>query len=60
MACEASMILYDIAKKVVQKNNLSKFIELKHCLSTQLDLNEQKADVLVTETFDAGLLGKKP
>ena len=58
IACEASKNLFDIAKKVIEKNNSCQMIDLKHCLSTQLELNEQRADILVTETFDAGLLGK--
>ena len=58
IACEASKTLFGIAKKVIEKNNSCQVIDLKHCLSTQLDLNEQRADILVTETFDAGLLGK--
>ena len=58
IACEASKTLFDIAKKVIEKNNSCQVIDLKHCLSTQLELNEQRADILVTETFDAGLLGK--
>jgi len=58
IACEASKTLFGIAKKVIEKNNSCQVIDLKHCLSTQLELNEQRADILVTETFDAGLLGK--
>ena len=58
IACEASKTLFGIAKKVIEKNTSCQVIDLKHCLSTQLELNEQRADILVTETFDAGLLGK--
>ena len=43
---------------MIKSNNVNHLVELKHCLSTKLDLNDQRADVLVTEIFDAGLLGK--
>ena len=55
IACEASKEMFDVAKDIIQANGAN--IDLKNCLSTQLVL-EERADVLVTETFDAGLLGE--
>ena len=54
IACDASKTFVDMAKKVTQRNCC---IEVIHSLSTHLK-PEEKFDVLVTETFDAGLLGK--
>jgi type II protein arginine methyltransferase len=56
IACEASEDLVNIAKQVFKANDFHS-IELHHALSTHLVL-DNKADVLVTETFDAGLLGE--
>ena len=54
IACEASKTLSDMAKKITQNSSC---IKVLHSLSTHLQM-EEKFDVLVTETFDAGLLGK--
>ena len=47
----------DIAAKVIEANGLKDRIELHNKLSTHLKL-DQPIDVLITETFDAGLLGE--
>ena len=59
LACEASKEMFEIAEIVLKSNRLDKCIMLKHCLSTHLDFSQDaRADVLVTETFDAGLFGE--
>ena len=56
IACEASKDLAKLANDVFKANGLSQ-IELHNKISTHVSL-EEKADILVTETFDAGLFGE--
>ena len=54
LAVEVSAELVNIAKQVIQKQSV---IQIAHSLSTHLK-SDEKFDVLVTETFDAGLFGE--
>ncbi len=55
VACEGLEEMHDLAIEVLKANQAQ--VDLRHCLSTHLKM-EAKADILVTETFDAGLLGE--
>ena len=54
LACEASTTMAHIAKKITRDTAC---IQVVNQLSTHIQ-TEAKFDVLVTETFDAGLLGE--
>lgn len=61
IACEMNKDLADIATRIVSKNKLDKFIKVVHKKSSALDIGvdmPQKADVLVSEILDTGLLGE--
>ena len=55
LACEVSKELVEIAKSSTQNHPC---IQIIHSLSTHLKNDDGPFDVLVTETFDAGLFGE--
>lgn len=60
-ACEMVPILADVAKKVVRDNGMSDKIEVFNLKSTALKIGQHlpaKADVVVSEILDCGLLGE--
>lgn len=60
-ACEMVPVLADIAKKVVRDNGMSDKIEIFNLKSTALKIGQHlpaKADVVVSEILDCGLLGE--
>jgi hypothetical protein len=60
-ACEAVGALADIAKEIVALNGLSDRITIIHKHSSDLVMGQdipRPADILITETFDAGLLNE--
>ncbi|XP_050416790.2 protein arginine N-methyltransferase 9 [Patella vulgata] len=60
-ACEKSKTMHEVAKDVLAKNDPEKTIKLMCKNSTDLHIPEdmpERVDVVVTETFDAGLFGE--
>lgn len=59
LAVEASRDMVDLAKLNVQRNGQSGKVEIVHDLSSKLKLaDEEKADVIVSETLGALMLGE--
>lgn len=60
-ACEMNTSLAEVAERIVVKNNYSKQIKIVSKKSTAVDIGvdmPEKADVLVSEILDSGLLGE--
>lgn len=60
-ACEMNNSLAEVAERIVAKNNYNKQINIVHKKSTAIDVGidmPEKADVLVSEILDSGLLGE--
>jgi len=60
VACEANEVLVTTARDVFRVNGVEEKVKLVGKLSLEMDKEDvpEKVDVLVTETFDAGLLGE--
>ena len=61
-ACEMNKDLAEVAKKVVATNGYADRVTIFHKKSTDLNVGEElpeKADILVSEILDAGLLGEE-
>jgi predicted RNA methylase len=60
--CEEVTMVADKAKIIINRNDLAEKIQVINKLSTNLVVGvdlEERADILVTEIFDNGLLGEK-
>lgn len=59
-ACEASEDMFNIADDVIRSNNGDSKVKLISKLSTDMTNEDvpEKVSLIVTETFDAGLLGE--
>ncbi len=60
-ACEVSELMTEQARKIIEENGFATKISLINKLSNQLQVGvdlPEKADVIVAEVFDTGLLGE--
>jgi len=61
-ACEMHELMHFKANQIFEKNGYAKQITAYHAYSTQLEVGRhlpRKADVIVAEVFDSGLLGEE-
>jgi len=61
-ACDVSELMHHQAQKIFKTNGYEQKITAYHALSNQLEIGKQlpqKADIIVAEVFDSGLLGEQ-